>query len=55
MVNDIYAFMNVGFTNSTSGYRYLCCADCEIGPIGLHQQDRPDAIYVAKKRVTNQN
>jgi hypothetical protein len=29
------AFENIGFTKETEGsLRYLCCAECEIGPLG---------------------
>lgn len=34
-VKDIFAFDNIGFTHSVQGVKYLTCADCEFGPIGL--------------------
>ncbi|KAK4474364.1 hypothetical protein MN116_001527 [Schistosoma mekongi] len=53
-VNDMYAFENVGFTNSVSTFRYLTCADCELGPLGFHDtQEGPiTAYYIAITRTT---
>uniref|UniRef100_A0A915EEV9 Sm domain-containing protein n=1 Tax=Ditylenchus dipsaci TaxID=166011 RepID=A0A915EEV9_9BILA len=34
-VTDMFAFENVGFTHSYNGQKFLACADCEIGPIGV--------------------
>ncbi|CAH8623116.1 unnamed protein product [Heterobilharzia americana] len=55
-VNDIYTFENVGFTNSVSTFRYLTCADCELGPLGFHdtQEGPPSAYYVALTRTTTE-
>ncbi|CAK9303997.1 unnamed protein product [Gordionus sp. m RMFG-2023] len=37
--SDIYIFENIGFTHSipssNSPFKYLACADCEIGPLGV--------------------
>ncbi|CAD6192811.1 unnamed protein product [Caenorhabditis auriculariae] len=38
-VVDMFHFENVGFTNSVDGIKYLTCADCEYGPIGLVDPD----------------
>ncbi|CAL1287400.1 unnamed protein product [Larinioides sclopetarius] len=35
-VENMYAFENVGFSNTVDGVKYLVCADCEVGPIGWH-------------------
>uniref|UniRef100_A0A914CSH3 Guanine nucleotide exchange factor MSS4 n=1 Tax=Acrobeloides nanus TaxID=290746 RepID=A0A914CSH3_9BILA len=35
VVDDMFHFENVGFTNAHEGMKYLTCADCEIGPIGF--------------------
>lgn len=35
-VADIFTFENVGYTNTVDGrYKYLTCADCECGPLGV--------------------
>ncbi|CAI4231879.1 unnamed protein product [Auanema sp. JU1783] len=34
-VRDMYDFENVGFTNAVDGCKYLTCADCDFGPIGI--------------------
>ncbi|XP_056130563.1 guanine nucleotide exchange factor MSS4 [Lampris incognitus] len=51
VVDDIYTFENVGFTNNVGRIKYLICADCEIGPIGWHCLDDKKSFYVAVERV----
>ncbi|XP_078473621.1 guanine nucleotide exchange factor MSS4 [Lampetra planeri] len=53
VVNDMYAFENVGFTHTLAGanVKYLACADCEAGPIGWHCLDDCSSYYVALGRV----
>lgn len=41
-------FENVGVTNAKDGKRYLCCADCEFGPVGI-QIDK--GFYLAHGRI----
>ncbi|RTG82567.1 guanine nucleotide exchange factor, partial [Schistosoma bovis] len=55
-VNDMYAFENVGFTNSVSTFRYLTCADCDLGPLGFHdtQEGPTNAYYIALTRTTTE-
>lgn len=31
LVNDMYTFENIGFTNLVENKKYLICSDCEIG------------------------
>jgi hypothetical protein len=50
-VNDMLTFENVGFTNSVNNIKYLICADCEIGPIGLQYLDNPNEFLVSIDRV----
>lgn len=53
LVEDIYHFENVGFSNTVDSTKYLTCADCEIGPIGVH--DLPSKkSYVALDRVRHE-
>ena len=51
MVEDMYTFDNVGFTNSVGTVKYLICADCEIGPIGWHDTNNKKRFYIALDRV----
>ena len=44
-------FENVGFTRAVDGIKYLCCADCEVGPIGLNVIEKADELLVAADRV----
>ncbi|XP_066559592.1 guanine nucleotide exchange factor MSS4 [Amia ocellicauda] len=51
LVDDMYAFENVGFTKDVGNVKYLICADCEIGPIGWHCVEDKKSFYVALERV----
>lgn len=50
VVNDMYTFENVGFSNTVENTKYLTCADCEAGPIGYHDLTTKKS-YVALTRV----
>ena len=50
MVQDMFDFDNVGFSNTVDGIKYLVCADCEMGPIGYHDLETKKC-YVALARV----
>ncbi|GLH04821.1 hypothetical protein R5R35_010141 [Gryllus longicercus] len=50
VVDDMYHFENVGFSNTISGIKYLACADCEVGPIGWFDIAAKTS-YVALSRV----
>jgi hypothetical protein len=51
-VDDMFSFENVGYSHTQGTVKYLCCADCERGPIGLQRLDAtPPASYVAAARV----
>ncbi|KAG8237048.1 hypothetical protein J437_LFUL016114 [Ladona fulva] len=50
VVEDMYRFENMGFSHSVGSVKYLACADCEIGPIGLYRTDTK-CSYVAIARV----
>jgi len=63
-VDDIFTFENVGYTNTVDGrYKYLTCADCECGPLGVQviNDDGLDTAcglqknfsYLALARVTH--
>lgn len=51
LVNEMYTFENVGFTNTVENKKYLICADCEIGPIGVQNIENPNLFYVSLDRV----
>lgn len=54
LVDDMFIFENVGFTNDVGRIKYLICADCEIGPIGWHCLDDKTSYYIALERVTHE-
>ena len=48
----MFHFENVGYSHTQGTVKFLCCADCEIGPLGLQFLDRtPPSSYVAASRV----
>lgn len=49
-VSDMFAFENVGFTHAVNDVKYLTCADCEYGPIGL-LDNATGLYYIAPSRV----
>ncbi|KAL4235332.1 Lysine-specific demethylase 5B [Mactra antiquata] len=51
VVDDMFTFENVGFSNTVNGIKYLICADCEIGPVGFHDTSDLKAFYIAQSRV----
>lgn len=36
VVDDMFTFENIGFSNTVGDFKYLICADCDMGPIGYH-------------------
>ena len=54
-VTSQYAFENIGVTKTmNTDYRYLICADCDYGPLGITLTDKPtldSTYYISKKRV----
>lgn len=50
VVKDMFQFENVGFSNTIGNFKYLTCADCEMGPIGWHSLETK-INYVADQRV----
>ena len=53
-VDDMFNFENIGFSNTIGNYKYLICADCEMGPIGYHDLSTK-RNYVALGRVKHEN
>lgn len=53
--SDPFKFDNIGFCKTTElrqGLKYLCCADCEVGPLGFQELNETEkGIYVDSKRV----
>ena len=54
LVDNMFTFENVGFSNTVGGIKYLICADCEIGPVGWHSIEAKDEFYVALDRVSHE-
>lgn len=50
LVDDMFTFDNVGFSNTIGNHKFLVCADCEMGPIGYHDLESKKS-FVALSRV----
>lgn len=50
LVNDMFTFENIGFSNTVENTKYLICADCEMGPVGYHDIVTKNC-FIALKRV----
>ena len=55
VVNNMYTFENIGFSNTVGTTKYLICADCEIGPVGWHDISDKTAFFVALDRVEHRD
>ena len=33
----MYSFANIAFSRTVGQHKYLCCPDCEFGPLGYHE------------------
>jgi len=53
LLRDMYDFENIGFTKvvDEKNLRYLTCADCERGVLGLQYLDDPTNIYLTTHRI----
>lgn len=49
-VDDMFTFENIGFSHTLKNWKYLICADCEMGPVGYHDVTTK-CCYIALKRV----
>jgi hypothetical protein len=49
-IEDMFTFDNVGFSNTVGNYKFLICADCEMGPVGYHDLETKKS-FVALARV----
>ena len=48
-IADIFDFANVGFTRTVdSNIKYLTCADCERGPIGVQYLDKQQILVAVE-------
>ncbi|KAH3769153.1 hypothetical protein DPMN_170401 [Dreissena polymorpha] len=52
LVDDMFTFENVGFSNTVDNIKFLICADCEIGPIGYHDTRNNKEYLIAHDRVS---
>lgn len=53
LVEDMYAFENIGLSVTVDNIKYLVCADCEKGPIGWHDVATKKS-YIALSRVKHE-
>lgn len=51
VVHDMYKFENVGFCKAIGTLKFLMCADCEIGPVGVHDTREPTGFFVSTDRI----
>jgi len=53
VLDDKFQFDNVGFSNTVQEViKYLSCADCDVGPLGIHYLNaQPERYLVATDRV----
>lgn len=42
---DMMVFENIGFTKQESGFKYLICADCDLGPLGYHDPSQEEKTF----------
>ncbi|KAM7352914.1 RAB interacting factor STRAT [Cochliomyia hominivorax] len=54
LVDDMFTFENVGFSNTVDQRKFLICADCDMGPVGYHDLNTKKC-YIALKRVKHGN
>lgn len=54
LVDNMFAFENVGFSNTVGTTKYLICADCEIGPLGWHDTNNKTEFFIALDRVRHE-
>jgi hypothetical protein len=38
----MYSFANIAFSRTVGQHKYLCCPDCEFGPLGYHELRQAD-------------
>jgi hypothetical protein len=50
-LNSLMAFENIGVSNLVENIKFLCCADCEVGPLGWHDITDKTKFYIAAERV----
>jgi len=51
VVDNMYKFENIGFSNTVGTIKYLICADCEVGPVGYQDLRDKTSIYLTIDRV----
>lgn len=50
-VNNQMDFENIGVSHSMQGKKFLCCADCELGPFGFIDDS---GIFLEVERLSQQ-
>ncbi|RWS18475.1 uncharacterized protein B4U80_11263 [Leptotrombidium deliense] len=51
-VENMYQFENMGFSNTVNDCKFLVCAECEYGPLGVHFI-KLNKSYLCWQRVIN--
>lgn len=54
IIDDMFTFDNVGFSNTIGNHKFLICADCEMGPVGYHDLESKKS-FVALARVKHES
>eukprot|EP01137_Pigoraptor_chileana_P028289 Opistho-2@909 len=50
-VTNMFDFENMGFSHTVGTLKYLACADCDVGPLGLHDTADKTQTFLAAGRV----
>eukprot|EP00472_Partenskyella_glossopodia_P005290 CAMPEP_0197518478 /NCGR_PEP_ID=MMETSP1318-20131121/3684_1 /TAXON_ID=552666 /ORGANISM="Partenskyella glossopodia, Strain RCC365" /LENGTH=185 /DNA_ID=CAMNT_0043068849 /DNA_START=69 /DNA_END=626 /DNA_ORIENTATION=+ len=52
LVTDQFQFENIGVSKNVSEhFKYLACADCDLGPVGIRFTSKPSEFFIAHDRV----
>lgn len=52
-IADMFTFENIGFSNTVGDFKFLICADCDMGPVGYHVTSSKKN-YIALARVKHE-
>jgi len=53
-VESMFDFDNLGFTHTVDNFKYLSCADCDLGPIGYHDLTTKISFLAVSRVACNQ-
>ncbi|KAL1922028.1 uncharacterized protein VTP21DRAFT_10670 [Calcarisporiella thermophila] len=46
LIRKMMDFENIGFSKTVGTVKYLSCADCDVGPLGMHDTDGQEKEYL---------